>query len=124
MPDAAELEAALRSLEEILARGDDADAVLREAVAALHGLYPYAGILFVEEGELAPGPAAGEPREPAVSRAILFRDRQVAQLRLAQPAGSPEEDAFLGRVCELLSPWCLVGWDTGGVPWPGAGEEP
>ena len=29
----------------------------------------------------------------------------------------PEERAFLERVALLISPYCLVGWDTGGVPW-------
>ena len=32
-----------------------------------------------------------------------------------------EERAFLERVAVLISAHCLVGWDTGGVPWPELG---
>jgi L-methionine (R)-S-oxide reductase len=35
-----------------------------------------------------------------------------------RPAAFGQEDrAFLERVALLISPYCLVGWDTGGVPW-------
>jgi L-methionine (R)-S-oxide reductase len=35
-----------------------------------------------------------------------------------RPAAFGEGDRhFLERVAELLSPYCLVGWDTGGEPW-------
>ena len=38
-----------------------------------------------------------------------------------QPArvGEPDDAdrAFLARVSDLLSPYCLVGWDTGGEAW-------
>jgi L-methionine (R)-S-oxide reductase len=34
------------------------------------------------------------------------------------PAAFGDADrAFLERVAELISPYCLVGWDTGGVDW-------
>ena len=34
------------------------------------------------------------------------------------PAAFDQDDqAFLERVAELISPHCLVGWDTGGVDW-------
>ena len=34
------------------------------------------------------------------------------------PAAFGEEDrAFLERVAQLIAPYSLVGWDTGGVPW-------
>jgi L-methionine (R)-S-oxide reductase len=36
-----------------------------------------------------------------------------------QPAAFGEDDrVFLERVALLVSPHCLVAWDTGGVPWP------
>ena len=36
-----------------------------------------------------------------------------------RPAAFGAEDAdFLERVATLISAHCLVGWDTGGVPWP------
>ncbi len=35
-----------------------------------------------------------------------------------RPAAFGDDDRkFLERVAELLSPYCLVGWDTGGEPW-------
>ena len=48
---------ALESIDRILDRGGDADEVLREVVAVLHGLddYSWVGISFVEEGELVFG---------------------------------------------------------------------
>lgn len=34
------------------------------------------------------------------------------------PAAFGEDDrALLERVAQLIAPHCLVGWDTGGVPW-------
>ena len=44
-----------------------------------------------------------------------------------QPAAFGDADrAFLERVAELVSPFCLVGWDTGGVDWtaPANWDEP
>ena len=36
-----------------------------------------------------------------------------------EPAAFGEDDrVFLERVALLVSPHCLVAWDTGGVPWP------
>ena len=32
-------------------------------------------------------------------------------------AFSPEDQQFLERVAALISPYCLVGWDTGGEIW-------
>jgi putative methionine-R-sulfoxide reductase with GAF domain len=34
-----------------------------------------------------------------------------------QAAFGDDDRKFLERVAELLSPYCLVGWDTGGEPW-------
>ena len=39
-----------------------------------------------------------------------------------RPAAFGEADReFLERVAMLISPFCLVGWDTGGVPWSDVG---
>ena len=43
----------------------------------------------------------------------MFQGDRVAEL----VADGCEDDAFLQRVATLLAPYCLVGWDTGGVPW-------
>jgi GAF domain-containing protein len=35
-----------------------------------------------------------------------------------EPAAFDDDDsAFLERVAHLIGPQCLVGWDTGGMPW-------
>ena len=86
----------------------------------LEGLFPYAAIAFVEAGELAPGPVCGTPAEPLQILPISFRDAKVAELQVAPPAADAEEQAFLERVALLISPHCLVGWDTG-VPWSEVG---
>ena len=56
---------ALETVDRILNRGGDADDVLRQVVAVLHenAGYPWAGIFFLEAGELALGPEAGTPNE-------------------------------------------------------------
>ena len=109
---------ALEAIDRIVGDGGDADDVLRGVVAALHGRagYPWAGIFFVEEGELALGPEAGTPAlELRTSVPVVWQGVRVAELAVD---GSPPEDAaFLERVAVLVSGHCLVGWDTGGEPW-------
>jgi hypothetical protein len=108
-PHAGDLEA----VDRVLNRGGDADDVLRQVVAIVHRTYPYAAIAFVEGGEVVVGPEAGE-RVEAESFPISFQGSHVAELRAA---GAPIDRAFLERVALLISPHCLVGWDTGGEPW-------
>ena len=91
--------------------------MLQSVLDVLHRLFFYAAIAFVEDGELGPGPSVGERREPVQALPISFRDARVAELHVAPPAAGEEESAFLERVALLISPHCLVGWDTGGVPW-------
>jgi hypothetical protein len=112
-----ELRGTLEAIDRILNRGGDADDVLRAVLEALARLCPYAAIAFVEEGSLVLGPETGEPGDEFEPFPISFRDTHVADLRIAPPAADPEERAFLERVALLISPYCLVGWDTGGVPW-------
>jgi L-methionine (R)-S-oxide reductase len=52
---------------------------------------------------------------------IVYEGRVVGEIDIDsdEPAAFGEADrAYLERVAVLLSPHCLVGWDTGGVPWP------
>jgi hypothetical protein len=105
---------ALDALDGILNRGGDADDVLREVVDALAPLYYAVAIEFVEGDDLLAGPSRGEPRGGA-ALPIRFEGVEVARL-IATPAH--EDDAgFLERVATLVSPYCLVGWDTRGEPW-------
>jgi hypothetical protein len=107
--------AALTAVEQALA-GEDPDDVLRSAVAALveHGACVWAGILFVEDGQLVLGPSAGEPR-PAdrVQLPVVFQDNRVAELVV----DGCDDRAFVEQVATILTPYCLVGWDTDGIPW-------
>jgi hypothetical protein len=109
---------ALEAVDRILDRGVDADDILREVVAALHEKagYPWAGILFVEEGELVLGPHSGQPDDARrTSVPVVWQGERVAELAVDD---APEEDRmFLERVALLVSGHCLVGWDTGGETW-------
>jgi L-methionine (R)-S-oxide reductase len=52
---------------------------------------------------------------------ISYEKRVVGEIDIDsdEPTAFGEADrAFLERVALLISPHCLVGWDTGGVPWP------
>ena len=51
---------------------------------------------------------------------IVYEGRVVGEIDIDsdEPAAFTEDDRiFLERVATLISPHCLVGWDTGGVPW-------
>jgi malonyl CoA-acyl carrier protein transacylase len=109
---------ALEIVDRILERGGDADHILREVVAALHEQagFAWAGIFFLEDGELALGPQAGTPNEARrTSVPVTWQGVRVAELATDD---APEEDRmFLERVAVLVSGYCLVGWDTGGESW-------
>jgi hypothetical protein len=109
---------ALEAVDRILDHGGDADDILREVVAALHAKagYRWAGILFVEEGELVLGPHSGQPGEAQrTSVPVVWQGERIAELAVDD---APEEDRkFLERVALLVSGHCLVGWDTGGETW-------
>jgi hypothetical protein len=107
---------ALDAVDRILNRGGDADDVLRAVVATLveRGGCTWAGILFQEQGELVLGPQAGE-QSPGdhIEIPVVYHGNRVAELVV----GGSADRAFLDRVAVLISAHCLVGWDTGGVPW-------
>jgi len=111
------MSAALEAVERAVERGgDDVDDVLRGVVRALvdEGGCEWAGILFVENGELLLGPEAGTPRPDARTHLpIVFDGDRVADL----VTDGCDDRAGLERVAELIAPYCLVGWDTGGIPW-------
>ena len=109
---------ALEAVDRILNRGGDADDILRQVVAVLHEKagYTWAGILFLEGGELALGPQAGTPDESRRTCVpVTWQGDRVAELVVDD---APEEDRmFLERVAVLVAGHCLVGWDTGGESW-------
>ena len=51
---------------------------------------------------------------------VAYEGRVVGEIDIDsdEPAAFTEADReFLERVATLISPYCLVGWDTGGVAW-------
>jgi hypothetical protein len=115
----------LEGIVALVGRETDADQLLRDTVTLLADRLPavrWAGIAFVEEGSLAPGPVAGAapapPVRPALHQAVEYDRATVAELWLDTDAEVDADDrAFLERIAGLLSPYCLVGWDTGGEAW-------
>ena len=93
----------------------DADDVLRQTVASLvaDGC-AWAGIFFVEEGELVLGPQAGTPDEARrVSVPVTWKGDRVAELA----ADGDVDRAHLEQVAAEIADLCLVGWATGGEAW-------
>ena len=94
---------ALEALERVLNRGGEPDEVLDEVVRVLHGLYQRVAIRIVREGELAPGPSAGNPLGTASTWPVYLRDEKVGEIEVG-PA-SEEDEAFMRRVATLVSPY-------------------
>jgi len=93
----------------------DADDVLRQTVASLVAEgYAWAGIFFVEDGELVLGPEAGTPDEGRrVGVPVSWKGDRVAELA----ADGDVDRARLEQVAAEIADACLVGWDTGGEAW-------
>jgi hypothetical protein len=108
--------AVLDEIERVVATGADADDVLRAAVDALVHLAgcSWAGILFVEDRTLVLGPEAGQP-DPGLrlQLPIVYEGARVAELVV----DGCDDRELLDRVADLIAVHCLVGWDTGGMPW-------
>ena len=110
---------ALAAVERILNRGGDADDVLRAVVGAVHERVPHfgrVGIAFMEDGRLVLGPEAGSGEGDELRALVTFEGAPVAELVVRSTAPS-KDHPFLERLATLVSPYCLVGWDTQGVPW-------
>jgi L-methionine (R)-S-oxide reductase len=57
---------------------------------------------------------------------ITYEGRVVGEIDIDsdEPAAFTKDDRiFLERVATLISPQCLVGWDTGGIPWDETARE-
>ena len=111
---------ALEAIDRILNRGGDADEVLRQVVAVLYERLEgcsWVGISFVEGGELVLGPERGERTARSTAIPISYDGKVVAELGVVAEALDEDDRAFLERVALLISPHCLVGWDTGGEAW-------
>ena len=93
----------------------DADDVLRQTVSALvaDGC-AWAGIFFVEGGELVLGPQSGDADEAQrVAVPVTWKGERIAELA----ADGDVDRARLEQVAAEIADLCLVGWDTGGEAW-------
>jgi hypothetical protein len=103
-------------VQHVVERGGEGDDILRAAVAALVAEpdVAWAGIAFVEDGELRLGPTAGVADDTRRRRApILFQRTCVAELWVD---GEIELEQ-LERVATVIAPYALIGWDTDGEAW-------
>lgn len=106
----------LEKLAGILESRGEADDILRAATSVLAETpgAVWAGIAFLEEGELVLGPEAGEPDGTRRTRVpISFSGNPVGEL---QVDGNVDR-RLLERVAEMVSTYVLIGWDTGGETW-------
>ncbi len=107
---------ALERLDLVLDRAEEPDDALRDAVALLAAEpgIAWAGIAFVEAGELVLGPASGtaDP-ERRIRMPVVHQDVRVGELWVDGDA----DPALLGDVATRLSAHVLLGWDTGGETW-------
>ena len=108
--------AAIEEVDRIVETGGDADDILRNVVGALvdPGGCSWVGILFVEGNALVLGPQAGVPEpDTRIQVPVVFEGSRVAELAV----DGCDDPAFLDRIAFVISPHCLVGWDTAGEPW-------
>ena len=111
---------AYEAIDQIVSRGNDADEALRQVVALLYDRIDqcsWVGISFVEEDRLMLGPALGDQNAEPTAIPISYENNVVAELGVIAGELGTEDRAFLERVGVLISPYCLVGWDTGGEAW-------
>ena len=110
-------DALVAAVAAIVEGGEESDAILRAAVEALaQASGTGVGIRFVEEGAFTDGPWSGPAGERAAEVPIRYEDDVVAELVSAAPLDDAARAAW-ERVADLLSPFCLVGWDIGGEDW-------
>ena len=104
------------AVETALASAGEPDDVLREVVRLLVGQpeVAWAGIAFLENGELVLGPSAGTPDPVRRAQVTLsYKEQPVGELLVD---GTPDP-ADLQAVGDRLGEHVLLGWDTGGEAW-------
>ena len=106
----------LEAIDDALASAGEADAALRavvEALASQRGV-AWAGIAFVESGQLVLGPSAGTPDEPRRHNAtVCYKQDVVGELWV----DGDVDGSFLEDVADRIAAHVLLGWDTGGEAW-------
>ena len=113
---------ALEAVERILNRGGDADDVLRGVVRSARACPPLRPGSLPRGGRLVLGPEAGDG-DGQDARPDHVRGRAGGRARVGTERAA-EDRAFLERVAALVSPYCLVGWDTAASLAAGVGASP
>jgi putative methionine-R-sulfoxide reductase with GAF domain len=109
-------EAVLEDISHLLEQIDDADSALRRVAARIANEpgVAWVGIAFVEDGTLTLGPSAGTPDETRRTRVpVGFQGEPVGELVV----DGATDVTTLPHVAELIAPYVLIGWDTGGEAW-------
>ena len=108
--------ALLAAIETALASAGEPDDALREVVRllAVEPEIAWAGIAFLENGELVLGPSAGTPDpERRTQVTLCYKEQPVGELIVD---GTPEP-ADVEAIAARLGEHVLLGWDTGGETW-------
>jgi hypothetical protein len=106
----------LEALDRLLELGGEPDDVLRSATAVLadEPTVAWAGIAFLEEGDLVLGPATGEPDETRRKRVpIAYNGDPVGELWVDGEA----DQGLLEQITVRIAAHVLIGWDTRGEGW-------
>jgi len=107
----------VEAVERIMNREGEADAILRGTVAVLAERFGcFVGIRFVEDDDVRLGPAAGPPAPVVTEVPVVYRGITVAEI-VTDAALDRRDRATFTRIATIVSPFCLVGWDTGGEAW-------
>jgi GAF domain-containing protein len=136
----------LETIEQIAARGDDVLQQVVDVLHDDFEHYSWVGIYLVEGGDLVLGPwrgpqatehvripvgqgvcgaAAASGRteivddvnaDPRYLACFLSTKSEIVVPVRYEDIGEADRE-FLEHVAALLSPHCLLGWDTGGEPW-------
>ena len=105
------------AIEQILERSEEADQILLGTIAALSSHYkPGVGIRFIEEGSFSHGPWAGEAGVVTTEVEVRYDGELVALLVTPAPLDDDARKTW-EQVANLVSAFCLVGWDIGGEDW-------
>jgi hypothetical protein len=106
----------LDAIDEALASAGEADAALRAVVEKLASEpgTSWAGIAFVEGGQMILGPTAGAP-DPTHRHiaTVCYKQDVVGELWV----DGEIDGAFLEAVADRIAAHVLLGWDTGGEAW-------
>ena len=110
-------DAVIATIEQILERSEEADQILLGTIAALSATYETGvGIRFIEEGSFSDGPWAGESGTVATEIPVRYGDELVAMLVTPAALDATAVTTWT-QIGDLVSAFCLVGWDIGGEDW-------